>query len=691
MFSTLESQGARSDILWGIWTIHPDGTNWNPLVSAFDPGGAPNGFHFQTQLSDGSIVVEEYYNQNNSGFGTLHQAAAESPPDGYAGVRPGAHERPAEQAAGAIGRLDNGNAAASTACRSCRPGTVSLTPFATASKARPTAPIRGDKNSPAVGKFTHPSGAPDNHLLTVLLARPGQPPVHATCRSSTAASTSSRTARSSNEPAQMRLIKNDPNYNECWPRAVVPYKRIYGVDEPKRSPRWRTTARCRRTCRRARRSAWSARRASTSARAIPNGVVPKGKVTATYAGRQRPVEGARRVHQPRQRHAAELAQPGRRRRPVHERRHPRRPHPGDGADDRPQPRREVRPAVPQPRQRAAAHPRRDPAAQVRRTASSRSTPTATPTRASSRRSPPTSAFTFQTLDKRRHGAEHGPDLAPAPARRDPQQLRRLPRPQPEADRLQADRRRASPTTRCGTWSNTTPLLTDKAKRRDRSRSGTRRTRPACAIAKSGPLNVEYRRDIKPILDAQLRRLPHREGRQGAGRQPRTSTPTTSWCSIEHHGKFPGTYYRLALDERAKFGHKPVGYDSWGYPNASRYVRKFQSRRSLLVWKIFGERLDGFTNDDHPSETKPGSGKLFHKGKAVDLQKNQARVRPRLHRQARCRRRRLASGKVSRSPTRTAARSSRWIDLGCPIDLDYDPKQPGRSAATAGCSTTSGRR
>ena len=60
-----------------------------------------------------------------------------------------------------------------------------------------------------------------------------------------------------------------------------------------------------------------------------------------------------------------------------------------------------------------------------------------------------------------------------------------------------------------------------------------------------------------------------------------------------------------MDERAKFGHKPVGYDSWGYPNASRYIRKFQSRRSLLIWKIFGERLDGFSNDDFPSETKPG--------------------------------------------------------------------------------------
>ena len=44
LFSTLESQGIRSDILWGIWSIHPDGTKWGPVVSAFDPGGAPNGW-----------------------------------------------------------------------------------------------------------------------------------------------------------------------------------------------------------------------------------------------------------------------------------------------------------------------------------------------------------------------------------------------------------------------------------------------------------------------------------------------------------------------------------------------------------------------------------------------------------------------------------------------------------------------
>ena len=45
-------------------------------------------------------------------------------------------------------------------------GGASLTPFSFGLEGPADRSIRGDKNSPAVGKFTHPSGAPDNHLLT---------------------------------------------------------------------------------------------------------------------------------------------------------------------------------------------------------------------------------------------------------------------------------------------------------------------------------------------------------------------------------------------------------------------------------------------------------------------------------------------------------------------------------------------
>ena len=61
-----------------------------------------------------------------------------------------------------------------------------------------------------------------------LLARPGQPPIHVF-----AAARRRHLPHQGNgihgvevveEPAQMRSIKNDPNYNECWPRALVPYR-----------------------------------------------------------------------------------------------------------------------------------------------------------------------------------------------------------------------------------------------------------------------------------------------------------------------------------------------------------------------------------------------------------------------------------------------------------------------------------
>ncbi len=48
------------------------------------------------------------------------------------------------------------------------------------------------------------------------------------------------------------------------------------------------------------------------------------------------------------------------------------------------------------------------------------------------------------------------------------------------------------------------------------------------------------------------------------------------------GGLPGDYARLAYDQEAKWGHKPV-ISGWRQTNASRYVRMFQSRRSLLAW------------------------------------------------------------------------------------------------------------
>src|SRR5262249_45435695 len=78
MFTSFETQGLRDMRGWAIWTIHPNGTNWAPLVSALGQSGE-TARHFMTQLSDGHIVYDEYYFQHNLGFGTYYKMAPEAP------------------------------------------------------------------------------------------------------------------------------------------------------------------------------------------------------------------------------------------------------------------------------------------------------------------------------------------------------------------------------------------------------------------------------------------------------------------------------------------------------------------------------------------------------------------------------------------------------------------------------------
>src|SRR5262249_59620137 len=77
---------------------------------------------------------------------------------------------------------------------------------------------------------------------------------------------------------------------------------------------------------------------------------------------------------------------------------------------------------------------------------------------------------------------------------------------------------------------------------------------------------------------------------------------------------PGTYARLAADAAGRWGHKSWHRHGWRDLAASRYLRLMQSRRSLLVWKVYGKRLDGWNNDDLPYETIPGDPTSFpHQG------------------------------------------------------------------------------
>jgi hypothetical protein len=223
-------------------------------------------------------IAEEYYNQNNSGFGTYLKL----PPADYPAFGPAYMNDPRNLPL-RFGRHDNGQP--SLRRMPFTPfGIDAFTPFARPDDGPADRSVRGQKDSPAVGKFTHPSGAPDNHLLTVWSPGPANhqynyPPeidggIYLI-----------KSGQQIDEPGQMRLIKNDPDYNEQWPRALVPYRRIYGIDEPKRlTPLANDGTRSPHLP-----EGTPFGLVGTSSlykrESYPNGAVPTGGVTATWAGK----------------------------------------------------------------------------------------------------------------------------------------------------------------------------------------------------------------------------------------------------------------------------------------------------------------------------------------------------------------------------------------------------------------------
>lgn len=670
LFSTLESQGIRSEILWGVWTIHPDGTNWAPLISAFDPGGAPNGFHFQTQLSDGSIVVEEYYNQNNSGFGAYIKLPP-SPPDGYPAFGPADMHDPRNRP-WRYGRFDNGKGQWYR-MPFMPTGSVSMTPFTHGREGPADTSVLGDKDSPRVGKFTHPSGAPDNHLLTVYSPGPVNHQ-YTYLPQLDGGIYLIKNGEVVEQPADMLLIKNDPNFNESWPRAVVPYRRIYGVDEPASLPPLQNDGKRSRHLPEGTPFGLVGTSSFYKRESYPNGRVPEGEVTATYAGGNDPWKGLDAFTSHGNGMPLNMHNQG-----------------GDVGLYSNEDIHAVRILAMEPttdRHRGANSGRRffshamerlrilgEIPLRKFRDGRQPLDPDGNPDTSFLARIPADTAFTFQSLD--RNGlmlnmAQTWHQLRPGEIRTDCGGCHAHSQ-KPTPFELTAAARDDYPL-----WDLTTatPLLVDK--HRDQSgRTWDADDQTGLALAAEEVVNVEYHRDIRPILERScIACHSSRGGRQPAARLDLDADGEI--IDVPHTARLPGTYYRLAADERAQFGYRPVGYDSWGYPNASRYIRKFQARRSLLVWKVFGRRLDGFSNDDHPSESRPGAGDLVLKGQTVDLERHRARwdldfvgsVMPPPDA--------VNAGKVQPLTDADRRTLARWIDLGCPIDLDFDSGDPGRS-------------
>ena len=684
MFSSLESQGLRSSTLWGLWSINPDGTGWGPLASAFLPGGNPSAWHFQTQLSDGSIVAEEYYSQTSSGFGGFVKFPAKVPA-GKRAFGPGYTLDPRNPPL-RHGRFDDG--APRIRRLPFSPfGIESITRFARTDEGPADSvltgqppPRYGQRESVArVGKVTHPSAAPDNHLLCVWSPGPvnGGYTVHQPAVDGGIYLIKSGEAI--DEPGQMLLIKNDPKFNEQWPRAVVPYKRIHGINEPKKLPQLTNDGQASPHLPAGTPFGLVGTASLYKRESYPNGVVKPGSVTANFAGGadatgyqdldpfNTTADGASLNWFNQGADAGRYSNDD-----IHairilamEPTTDRNKGPHSGLTFRSHANERLRILGEIPVRKFGIG---EPGAST--TGGQPRDPDGNPDTSFLARIPGDIAFTFQTLDRRGmvlNMAQTWHQVRPGEIRHDCGGCHAHSQKPTDFNLTLA----ARPEYTVFDLTGKTPLLTTKAK--DESGKKWDAADSTGLRYQMGVKNVEFWRDVKPILERSCAAC--HTGAKPAGKLVLDDFQTVNLPDCDD---VPGTYYRLAMDFAGRFGHKPL-IGSWRNQNASRYIRMFQSRRSLLTWKIFGERLDGWTNDDFPTETVPGNPKTLQlKGQSVpDTPANRNRADLDFTGSVMPPPEAVKAGKVAPLSEEDRLTLVRWIDLGCPIDLDYDPKKTAR--------------
>lgn len=618
-YSTLESQGLRDGRMWGIWSIWPDGRRWQPVVSSFRSGQA---FHFLTQLSNGDLVVVDYYNLNNNGFGALYRMPAAAPAGTPSFFSAFPEDNPAiAQTVGGGFRYDFQ--------MSFTPyGMYSITPFTHG----------GDEAAPVgaggvrVGKFTHPSAAPGNDLLAVWT--PG--PANDLNRPTTVPYYDGGLylipgGNVVNGPTDLVLIKNDPNYNEAWPRAVVPYHDVHGVDQPDVLP-WLPNDGTAHAVLPAGTATGLVGTSSLSKRESFPGFVPPWSNTFDGLDAFNTAENGQSSNWEWQGADAGryddadiwairlLAMEPNTHRSYG-------PHIGPSGgplfSSHAMERLRILGEIPLRKTEAGGAPLLDPEGN--------------PDTSFLARIPADTPFTFQTLDRRGlvlNMAQTWHQVRPGEARYDCGGCH-------AHSQLPLDFHATAagqPGFPVADLVHETPLLSA-----DAGGSPTTRVEPVPAVT------VEFLRDVRPLLQRSCTPCHTKNAPNPPGNLVLDDLATTNGV--------PGDYARLADDRQARWGYPPVGPTSWRQTNASRYVRSFQSRRSLLVWKIFGARLDGWTNADHPTESTPGVEATLPNGanpNAADLDYTGTIMPP------------PGSGVPALSADEKLT-IARWVDLGCPID------------------------
>lgn len=632
MFSSYEAQGLRDQRLWGLWSIYPDGRNWGPLMSAMK---APNGFHWQTQLSDGSIVVDEYYNQNNNGFGMFIKFPSSVPAGAMAFGSPNPNDpsNPSVQ----TGWFSNGNKQFRRYPFSPF-GLESLTPFTHPNDN--ASPFLNGNGSERTGKVTQPSGAPNNDLL--LVWSPG-PANHLTRPVNRPAYDAGLYLLQGGAPVDdhknLITIKNDPNYNEQQPQAVVPYQAIYGITEPQTLP-WLPNDGSLRTelpegtpYGLVGTSSFYKRDSKPgTGQAAYNGLDPFNTFQNGASSNWSSQGADSGLYDDSEIHAVRIVamEPT-----AHLSYGPNSKTSSESSNNwqnHANERLRILGEIPLRKYDSGGNPILDPEGN--------------PDTSFLAKIPADVPFTFQTIDKDGrvlNNSQTWHQVRPGEVRNDCGGCHA----HSQQPLLFNQTAAAQPDYRVLDLANTTPVLSKDSE-----------GEPTIKTFAQGAVDIEYYRDIKPILQRSCVQCHSKTGTQEA---------QLVLDDEDLVGGYDNTYNRLANDSGGQYGIpslvQPYG---WRQGNASRYVRKFQSRRSLLIWKIFGERLDGWSNADHPTESVPGNASTLPDGG------NQAEIN-------------IAdidyAGTImpppgSGVPALTEDEKmlfARWIDLGAPIT------QPGKDA------------
>jgi hypothetical protein len=624
-------------------------------------------------------VAEEYYNQTSSGFGGYVKLAIK-PPEGTPAFGPGYTGDPRNPAL-RQGRLDDGQPRVRRLPFSPF-GIESLTPFARIDEGPADFSVRGQLRSPRVGRVTHPSAAPDNHLLTIWSAGPvnGGYTVHRPAVDGGIYLI--KEGRTIEEPGQMLLIKNDPTYNEQWPRALVPYERIYGIAAPKRLPTLANDGKLSPHLPEGTPFGLVGSSSLYKRESYPNGLVPAKGVTATFAGGLDRTGGYLDLDPFNSKEVAVspnwFSQGADAGRYANDDIHAIRILAMEPTTDRH--------AGPKSGRTFRSHASERlrilgeiPVRHFSRSSQQSLDPDGNPDTSFLAKIPADVAFTFQTLDKDGmvlNMAQTWHQLRPGEIRHNCGGCHAHSQKPTPFEKTAASRADYKPFDLTGQ----TPLLTNK-KQDQSGRQWDVEDKTGVRFEKTVK-NVEYYRDVKPILDRSCAACHTKQWQKPAGN---LVLDDDKIVNLPDNDDVPGTYYRLAMDYAGRFGHKPLT-GAWRGLNASRYIRMFQARRSLLIWKVFGRRTDGWNNDDFPTETDPGNSRTLQlKGQPVpDTLANRNRADLDFTGSAMPPPEALAGtyvgpddNKIKVAPLSDEDRLTlvRWIDLGCPIDLDFTPLAP----------------